>query len=270
MDSELLGKVQMAMLEIAVEIRRVCEENGIPYFLSDGTMLGAVRHRGFIPWDDDMDMGMLRGDYERFCAIAPEKLKPGYCLQTWRTDPAYSLPFAKVRKRNTLYREAKSNLLKENGFYVDVFPFDFAPEGEGGRKALQRKTIAIFRTKLMKTGCRPWADADGTNWGKLIGYVPYRIMALFRSNEELADSYDRLVTAQPEGGAVYGQTGFPRPFYYPLPLFKETADYLFEGETFRGVKDYDRYLTLRYGEYMRLPPEEERGRRHLIMEVDFG
>ena len=75
MEKDVLRKVQLTQLEIAKEIRRVCEENDIPYFLCDGTLLGAVRHGGFIPWDDDMDLGMLRKDYEKFCRIAPEKLK---------------------------------------------------------------------------------------------------------------------------------------------------------------------------------------------------
>ena len=78
MEQELLRKVQLTQLEIAKEIRRVCEENGIAYFLSDGSFLGAVRHQGFIPWDDDMDISMLRADYEKFCQIAPEKLKKEY------------------------------------------------------------------------------------------------------------------------------------------------------------------------------------------------
>ena len=89
MERELLRKVQLTQLEIAKEIRRVCEENDIPYFLTCGTLLGAVRHQGFIPWDDDMDVGMLRENYEKFCRIAPEKLKPEYCWQTWYTDPNY-------------------------------------------------------------------------------------------------------------------------------------------------------------------------------------
>ena len=79
MEQELLRRVQLTLLEIAVEIKRVCEENDIRYFLSDGTLLGAVRHQGFIPWDDDMDMGMLRADYEKFCRIAPKALKPTPC-----------------------------------------------------------------------------------------------------------------------------------------------------------------------------------------------
>ena len=117
MEQELLRKVQLTLLEIAVEIKRVCEENDIRYFLSDGTFLGAVRHQGFIPWDDDMDMGMLRADYEKFCRVAPTALKPEYCLETWDLDAGYGLPFAKVMKRNTVYLESKKNAkMREKDF----------------------------------------------------------------------------------------------------------------------------------------------------------
>ena len=113
MERDVLRKVQLVQLEMMKEIDRVCRENHIRYFLYRGTFLGAVRHQGFIPWDDDMDIAMLREDYEAFCRIAPEKLNPKYCLQNWHTDPNYALPFGKIRKRNTLYTEAKSAVLQE-------------------------------------------------------------------------------------------------------------------------------------------------------------
>ena len=135
MERELLRKVQLTQLEIAKEIRRVCEENDIPYFLTCGTLLGAVRHQGFIPWDDDMDVGMLRENYEKFCRIAPEKLKPEYCWQTWYTDPNYALPFGKVRKRGTLFLEAKSHRLGKTASMWTFSPTTLCPRmPNSGRK----------------------------------------------------------------------------------------------------------------------------------------
>ena len=120
MEQEVLRKVQPILLEMLKEIRRVCDENGIRYFLYRGTFLGAVRHKGFIPWDDDMDVAMLRSDYEKFCEIAPQKLSDEYCFQNWHTDRDYAHPFGKVRKRGTVYVEAKCRRLPENGFYIDA------------------------------------------------------------------------------------------------------------------------------------------------------
>ena len=148
----MLRKLQLTELEILREIKRVCLENGIHFFLCSGTFLGAVRHQGFIPWDDDLDIGMLREDYERFCRLAPEKLSPDFCLQNWHTDSAYALPFGKVRKRNTLLVERKSIQLEENGIYVDVFPFDFAPASLSEQRRLARKLVSLFRRKMMKSG----------------------------------------------------------------------------------------------------------------------
>ena len=95
MERELLRKVQLTQLEIAKEIRRVCEENDIPYFLTCGTLLGAVRHQGFIPWDDDMDVGMLRENYEKFCRIAPEKLNRNTAGRPGTPTPTTPCPSAR-------------------------------------------------------------------------------------------------------------------------------------------------------------------------------
>ena len=271
MERELLRKVQLTQLEIAKEIKRVCEENDIRYFLADGSFLGAVRHQGFIPWDDDMDFGMMRSDYERFCRIAPQKLKPEYCLQTWDTDPNYALPFGKVMKRNTVYLEnKKTRRLQENGFYVDIFPFDYVPEDPRERADMAKKLLQIYRVKLMKSGYKPWMENEKIIWKKRIGYLYYQFQALFNSQEDLARAYDMLAASVLHSSVVCEQSALSRPDYYDLHILEEFADYSFEDTTFRGVKDYDGYLTALYGSYMELPPEDQRENRHQIQELDLG
>lgn len=271
MEKELLRKVQLTQLEIAKEIRRVCDENGIRYFLADGSFLGAVRHEGFIPWDDDMDVGMLRADYEKFLRIAPEKLKPEYCVQSWYTDPNYGLPFGKVMKRNTVYLEGKKTTrLKENGFYVDIFPFDYVPEEEAARKELAAKLLKIYRIKLMKCGYQPWVDNGRILWKKRIGYLYYQLLSLGKTQEQLAKEYDALATKCSKTGILCEQSALSKPDYYRAEIFNKFDQYPFEGESFCGVKDYDGYLGSLYGAYMQLPPEDQRENRHQIVKVDFG
>lgn len=270
MDSALLRKVQLTQLEIAKEIRRVCEENNIRYFLCCGTFLGAIRHQGFIPWDDDMDVGMLREDYEKFCRIAPEKLSDKYCLQSWYTEPNYALPFAKVRMKNTRYIEAKSADLQEKGFYVDVFPFDYAPENEREQKKLAKKLAALYRIKLMQSGSKPWMDNDRINWKKRIGYLYYQLRGMCINSADVVNCYEELAKKQKISTLLYRQRGYFHLECYDAALYQEFGDYSFEGEQFSGPKEFDLVLRTQFGDYLQLPPEEERENRHQIIEVDFG
>lgn len=270
MEADILRKVQLVQLEMLYEIDRVCRENGISYFLHCGTFLGAVRHKGFIPWDDDLDVGMLRADYDRFRAIAPEKLKANYCFQDWHTDETYALPFGKLRKKNTYYLEAKSAPLAENGFYVDIFPVDYAPKGEKEREALKNKLLHLFRVKLMKSGFTPWMEEDRVNWKKRIGYLPYRLASRLVSQQWLIRHYDALVAAVPENEEMYEQSALSKPNYFQRKWLLDLTDYPFEDGTFPGPRDYDACLTSLYGDYMTPPPEAERENRHQIIKLDFG
>lgn len=270
MERDVLRKVQLVQLEMMKEIDRVCRENHIRYFLYRGTFLGAVRHQGFIPWDDDMDIAMLREDYEAFCRIAPEKLNPKYCLQNWHTDPNYALPFGKIRKRNTLYTEAKSAVLQENGLYVDIYPLDYAPETASERTALNGKLLHLFRVKLMKSGYTPWMEEDKILWKKRIGYLPYQLASLFVSQKKLIRKYEALAAAVPASEALYEQSALPKTHYFEKRWCVDLAEYPFEDAAFPGPRAYDECLSSIYGDYMTLPPEDKRENRHQIIEMDFG
>ena len=269
MEREVLQKVQPILLEIALEIQRVCEENGIRYMMYRGTFLGAVRHQGFIPWDDDMDFAMLREDYEKFRRIAPRALGEKFCFQDWHTDPGYAHPFGKVRKRGTLYVEAKCRPLAENGFYVDIYPLDFAPEDPDRRRKLARQQLHLYRVKLMKSHYTPWREDTRIIWKKRIGYLLYQGISLFVSQKKLIETYERLSQA-PESGTVYEQSALPRSYYFDRSLCEKLANYDFCGHAFPGPADYDTFLSRLYGDYMQLPPENQRENRHQIIRMDFG
>lgn len=268
-DRETLLKVQPVLLEIAREIKRVCDENGIRYFLYRGTFLGAVRHRGFIPWDDDMDFAMVREDYEKFRKIAPEKLGKNYCFQDWHTEERYPLPFGKVRKKNTVYFEAKSKRLEENGFYVDIYPLDYAPEDSRERKLLGRKQVHLERLLLMKSHYTPWQEEDRINYKKRLGYIPYQLLAALCSRKRLVETYDRISKGN-TGNMLYENSGIAGVHYFQADWCRNLSLYSFEDDRFYGPLDYDSCLTQLYGDYMTLPPEDQRENRHQILEIDFG
>lgn len=124
----LIKQVQAIELEILLEVDRICRKHRISYFLDSGTALGAVRHKGFIPWDDDIDIGMLRDDYERFLSVAQEEMGQDYFLQTYRTDGT-PIMFAKVRKTGTTFVEFRLRKFPINhGLFIDIFPYDYLPQ----------------------------------------------------------------------------------------------------------------------------------------------
>ena len=147
-----LRKAQLLMLKILKEVHKICEENNIKYFLSDGTLIGAIRHQGFIPWDDDLDIGMLREDYEKFCKIAPQILSENFILQNFQTDKGYGLQFGKVILKNTVWIEkvAKNTNRQWSGIYIDIFPYDNITENKKMQKLINRLYIFIQGLILIK------------------------------------------------------------------------------------------------------------------------
>ena len=148
---EQLSKIHEYEIEILEEIIRICEKHGIQYFSAGGTTLGAVRHNNIIPWDDDIDIGMLRPDYERFIRIAPEELKNGMFLQHYSTEPLTPTYYAKVRKDGTVFAEEHMKELPiHKGVFVDVFPYDKVPENEQERKKLFRQISVLNQLFVAK------------------------------------------------------------------------------------------------------------------------
>lgn len=270
MDNETLRKAQLVLLEIAKEIKRVCEENEIHYFLDSGTLLGAVRHKGFIPWDDDFDIGMMREDYDRFCKIAPLKLDSKYFLQTWENDEQFAIPFAKVRKKNTVYLESKASASLQNGFYVDIFPYDNAPDSFIEKKHLMKKLANIERVILMKCHYQPWNEGVTFNVKKRLGYIPYQVIGIVNTKEKLIKMYMGLVkSVKSTGEEIYLQYGSTRGFYQKRCFFGDGVDLPFEDTVFRCPSDSDGYLKMQYGDYMKLPPIDQRENRHQILKIKF-
>ena len=273
MDKQDLRRVQLAMLEIAEEIKRVCNENNISYFLDSGTLIGAARHAGFIPWDDDLDIGMLRPEYERFIRIAPEKLKDCYYLQTWTNDEGYSLPFAKVRKKGTIYVEAVSQATSASKeLFVDVLPYDEMPNDTSIQLKTRREIFNACNTLFMKCKMKPWMHHANLFVRVLASfkYLPFKVKAIGKTKEELRKRCLQVMT-QFDGcstGYVYENWGANAGGHLiPVQFFKPYTEIPFEGELFKVPANYDGVLRAQYGDYMQLPPENQRENRHQILEL---
>lgn len=255
-------------LKIAIEINRICEKNDIQYFLTAGTALGAVRHGGFIPWDDDMDMGMLRNEYNHFLDACKTDLGPEFFLQTWDTDDGYPFPYAKVRLKNTHFKEAfSSEGTSQNGIFVDIAPFDSVPTKPRQRK--QQKTILFFCKRLM------WIKKGYGRNMRGLKKVKYYIFLCFshlfnydsvkQYYEKRMVKYNDEITPKivTEGSYGYEKEALERRWTENL------TQILFEGVSFPVFRDTKEYLTYFYGDYMKLPPLDKRD-QHQLLDVDFG
>ena len=128
-DGSLLRRQQMRMLELLIEVDRICKKHNIKYWLGSGTLIGAARHKGFIPWDDDLDIEMLWDDYKHLMKVLPDELPETMALQTTETDPNYFFFYAKVRDRRSHLEEQNQydRVWREQGIYIDIFPFHRQP-----------------------------------------------------------------------------------------------------------------------------------------------
>lgn len=273
MDRDTLRRVQLVQLEIAKEIKRVCDKNGIDYFMDGGTLIGAVRHKGFIPWDDDLDFSMVRDQYERFLEIAPYELGEQFFLQTWYSDKGYGLPFAKIRKNGTLYIEEITEKCNcHQGIFVDIFPYDNLPKDDNERK--KQGKILTFLKVLLKAKCRarPAYGSKRFEMNKFIKFVPFIMISKFLKKDYLIRTYDSIAQRSntQNTGRLYCQCGSKyAKVTIPEIIFRKTIELPFEDTFFRAPEEYDRYLSSAYGDYMTPPPVEERDDRHQVKQVQF-
>ena len=272
MTQEELKKVQKLQLMILKEIKRICEKYSIQYFLDAGTLLGAIRHEGFIPWDDDLDIGMERGEYEKFLLIADKELGESYFLQTQKSDRHYALPFAKVRLLGTKYVENKSRVsLAHNELFVDIFPYDKMPANIKQQKKVGHQLKLFFHLSLIKSGYCVW---NGEGLLKKIKFFPIRVVALFCRKEKLQLKFETKIkqyNQDEKSQNVWIQDGISYAYWhFPIEYVHNLTMHTFEGEMFPIPAEYEKWLTQIYGDYRKLPPENKRGDYHQIIELDFG
>lgn len=270
MDSKDLRKLQLCILDIAIEFRRICEKYNISYFLIGGTLLGAVRHHGFIPWDDDMDVGMLREDYERFSKVVAKELDRRFFWQTYQTDEKYAHGFGKIRLNHTvLLEDYARNSGQHNGIYLDVFPYDIMP-----KNAIDLK-IKYLRFKFLKWAALGKTDYSFVDKKKKIFADLSKCLLFFYCKKTCLDKANRICTGKLKGlsyndNVINWYGAYKLNEYMDYKKTKHLVDLEFEGELFKVPAQYDELLRNMYGDYMQLPPVEKRGIQHSMIKICFG
>jgi lipopolysaccharide cholinephosphotransferase len=261
-------QLRKAQLYIANEIKRICDLHQIKYFLDCGSMLGAIRHQGFIPWDDDMDIGMLKSEYNRFLEIAPSELGDDFFLDNYQTNPDNALVFSKVRLKGTKYIEAKGcEHSKHNEVFVDIFPYYFISDNERERKWEAVIMAGLSQAILSKSGHRIW---KGEPFTKRLKCIPTDLIGACCSKKKMHEWINKLYYKHTETARVCIHAGSCYSYwFFPRTVFSEYINIQFEGNTFKIPKQYDTYLSTVYGNYMEIPPENKRI-THRILELDMG
>lgn len=256
-------------------IASICDDNQIEYFLIGGTTLGAVRHGGFIPWDDDIDVGMTRENYKRFLKIAPNILPKGYVLQTPYEGTKNPYFYSKVRINGTKFVEyCNHRLYIHHGVYVDIFPFDEIPDDE----KLNAKQFVNFQKNIRLFSLRQSPDVS-TEPNNIKEYMKSCVRKMLHCVAKLYP-YDALVNKLEKESMKYNGTGQSALACLNFP--KRKVEYIKKSDLYPLVKkkfideefyvpgNNDVYLRTHYGNYMELPPEEQRfGHKPYCVELNY-
>lgn len=252
--------VQLRQLGILREIDALCRREHIPYWLDGGTLLGAVRHGGFIPWDDDIDIAMDRADLLRFTEAARRALPPHLFMQTPATDPSMRLPICKVRDRRSFLVEHGDDFTRPyaKGLYVDIFPMMAYPSFPRG--FVRRVARGYCRANAILSSQHYYSARATAEWlyfgaKRALCRAAWTAGSLFyRKDEYFSNTLDN------NGYGIMHR----RDALFPL------GEIDFEGHPFMAPADPDAYLRDLYGDYMQLPPEDKRGGHAVFYCADLG
>lgn len=251
-----IDELRCLQLDILTYVDCFCAENKITYTIGYGTLLGAVRHKGYIPWDDDIDICMLREEYNKFIRLFPDNYKGRYSLLSIEKNPDWHIPFAKIYDSRTSATNIATKI-REHGVSIDIFPIDDVPDNENEWQKFHKMILLLLRMKTIK----------GLKLGHIKGFLK-KIHYLFFKVLLLPVPYKYLVLRIHKFAQTNNNKGRNRVFQCcaksnekkPLKkeIFHNIIDFSFEGRIFKGIADYNSFLSNAYGEYMKLPPIEKR------------
>lgn len=255
MDRELLKQVQNIETNMLEMVDRFCKEHQINYTLGYGTLLGAVRHKGPIPWDDDVDICMMRNDYNRFMELWKVANIEGYYLQETGRNSESNINHAKIKKNGTVLASDRDFANNEHhGIWIDIFAMDKIPIDIKLRKRM------LFWAKIRIIFTRNYPLKKN---GKLMEILSKMILMIPKPVKKALKNYaEDYIEQYKNMEKDYEIINLAAPFllkeFYPKGIMSNFIDIDYDGHQFKAVSDYVRMLTIRYGNYMKLPPEEER------------
>lgn len=257
-----LEELKQIQLQILDEVVAFCDKHQIRYFLMAGTLLGAVRHQGYIPWDDDIDIGMLREDYERFLELY-SKEQGDYYIYTHRLNPKSTFPFMKVCLKNSLVKEDLLGSGEEYGINIDIFPIDSISSEDGGK--VVRQVVSLLKQRYLKSSN---LSAYLKRKDKLFFVrVILKGVLSFVSYEKIFAKIDRILQKEASNLALYKGNilwGYGEKELVDPKIFEKFTLVTFEGKQYVAPENYHDWLSSVYGDYMQLPPEEKRVSNHEV------
>ena len=264
-DPDVLKKLQKVQTEMLKDVLEVCEKYDLPCFLIYGTAIGAVRHKGFIPWDDDIDVGMLRKDYDKLLSVFTKELGEHYELLTPEVDPRYACTVTHVQRKNTVFITEVNKDLKCNcRIFLDIFPFDNVPESESEQNKLLRKSTLYGKLLFLSGSGSPHIPYAGLLYHILhLGcqIIHYGLKLFHITPSFLYEKFKKVSTSFNDVDCEYVTS------YEYMGCLKDKvkkADLLplvkvpFEDITAYIPANNDEFLKKVYGNYMEIPPVEKR------------
>ncbi|OOM79970.1 LicD family protein [Clostridium sp. BL-8] len=256
MSPEDLRQMQLIQLEMLLEVERICKKCNIKYCIIAGTLLGAVRHKGYIPWDDDADVAMLRGEYEKFCKACETELDTTrFYFQNHLNTPGYRWGYGKIRRVGTEFiRKGQEHMPYKSGVFIDIFPLDNVPNNVYIRK-IHNFACTVIRKML-------WSAVGAKCDKNMLMRCIYMLISIVPRNLIFSLYNKLMIVSNKKNTEMVRILTFPTPdngyYGYYKRWYMELQNIEFEGYYFPGPKDYDGYLTFKFGNYKELPPIEQR------------